>query len=106
MVEVYEYGEYKRRKMCWHETDLYCVPSDGSMVYARNLSNVFRHSRTSYPIAVKSGCVEDIGRYLKKEKERPLIEMCMKAGLTMLGRYFLNDWGYKNTCLLYTSRCV
>lgn len=97
VVEVYEYGEYKRRKMCWHETDLYCVPSDGSMVYARNLSNVFRHYRTSYPIAVKSGCVEDIGRYLKKEKERPLIEMCMKAGLTMLGRYFLNDWGYKNT---------
>ena len=28
VVEVYEYGEYKRRKMCWHETDLYCVPSD------------------------------------------------------------------------------
>lgn len=31
------------------------------------------------------------------EKKRPLIEMCMKAGLTELGKYILSDWAYKET---------
>ena len=94
---VYEYSDYKKRKTCWHATDMEYVHSDGSRVYTKNFSWIFRNSITSYSIAVKSGCNEEIGRYMAKERERPLIEMCMKAGLTNLGRCFLTNRIYDQT---------
>lgn len=96
-IKTYEYGEYKRRRTCWYAINIDFIPTDDTRIYTRNISSVFKTSKSSYPIAVKSGCSEDVGRYLVMEKKRPLIEMCMKAGLTELGKYILSDWAYKET---------
>ena len=89
--KTYLFGDYRRRGERWYEDKENRIERYAERMYQRNLKQLFKNSRTAYPIALEHGYkAAGIRYFMMMERKYPAIEMAYKAGLYELAEDMLN----------------